>query len=227
MPRKKKQNPVGDSRNVARAFTYGPAPILKGEESDAYDQLLEDISGAVGPKDAIEEIWVSDIAIMTWEIIRYRNYKTGVIKAAVPAALEDVLDPHVMDLVEARAPDEAHFQKVLSRLGGQTTTKKLMSYWTLGKTETVEWVEHTLSTIELTMEDINARAMVLAIDDIERIDRLLMRLERSRDALFDQIDRRRAAFGDRLRHAAQEVEERAIEVVDVEPNDAEADDQAA
>ena len=112
---------------MLRAFTYGVAPILKGEDSKAYDELLAGISGAVGPKDVIEEIWVSDIAGMTWEIIRYRSYKTGLIKAAVPTVLEEVLEPVVMKLIEELSPDEARFQKSLSSIGEQTKTKEVVA----------------------------------------------------------------------------------------------------
>ena len=74
----------------------------------------------------------------------------------------------------------------------------------MGKSDIDKWVENSLGDIGLTMEDINARAIALAIDDIERVDRLSWRAETSRDALLQQIERRRAAFAERLRHAARE-----------------------
>ena len=60
---------------VDRLEIFGPPPLLEGEDSKAYDTLLARVSGAVKPKDIIEEIWVRDIVNLTWEILRLRRLK--------------------------------------------------------------------------------------------------------------------------------------------------------
>ena len=40
---------------------FGPPPLLDGESQEVYDTLLARVTGAVNPKDIIEEIWVHDI----------------------------------------------------------------------------------------------------------------------------------------------------------------------
>jgi hypothetical protein len=58
-----------------QTFLFGPAPILKGEDSEAYDALFARISMDVKPTDIIEEIWIRDVADLTWEILRWRKLK--------------------------------------------------------------------------------------------------------------------------------------------------------
>jgi hypothetical protein len=49
---------------------FGPPPLLEGEETAAYDELLVRISGAVNPADIFEEIWVRDLVDLVWEALR-------------------------------------------------------------------------------------------------------------------------------------------------------------
>lgn len=69
--------------------------------------------------------------------------------------------------------------------------------------------------------------MGLTIGEIERVDRLSYRMETSRDAVLQQIERRRAAFAERLRHAAREAEEGQFEEADIKAISPDADNQAA
>ena len=52
---------------------FGPPPLLDGESQEVYDTLLARVTGAVSPKDIIEEIWVHDIVNLVWEILRLRD----------------------------------------------------------------------------------------------------------------------------------------------------------
>jgi len=75
----------------------GAAPVLKGEDSAAYYDLLAQVSARVKPADVIEEGWVDDIVDLTWNIQRYRRYRKGLIEAAMPKALEEILTPFMDD----------------------------------------------------------------------------------------------------------------------------------
>ena len=78
--------------NRIRAVSLtGPAPILKGEDLAAYNLLLARFCKDLKPSDVIEELWLQDITILTWEILRWRRMKVCVIEAAMPAALAFVL----------------------------------------------------------------------------------------------------------------------------------------
>ena len=62
-------------KRSSRMSLFGRAPILKGEDSEAYDALFARISMDVKPTDIIEEIWIRDVADLTWEILRWRKLK--------------------------------------------------------------------------------------------------------------------------------------------------------
>ena len=85
----KKRKPAGDT--LCREVIFGPAPVLRGEDTKAYDLLLEQVSTTVKPSDIIEDIWVRDIVDLTWEILRLRRYKQGLIETAMGDALPQVL----------------------------------------------------------------------------------------------------------------------------------------
>lgn len=189
-----------------------PAPILPGEDERAYNELLSQILGTVKPKDGIEEVWVRDVADLTWEIFRNRGYKAGLIRTAVPEALEEILGPVLMHAMEVEQPNEAYLDRHRALTGEQTKVKELVGDWTVGMPETVERVNKALSRCGLTMQDVNARAMALVLQQIVQVDMLLDRAERSRNALIQEIERRRAAFAEALRQAAKELDAEAQEV---------------
>lgn len=227
MPRSKNSVPATRAKKPVRAFVYGPAPILEGENSKAYDELLASISGAVNPSDSIEDIWVNDVASMTWEILRYRRYKAALIKAAVPEALEAVIEPLVLRPTENRTQEEVQLEKLRAQRGEETRTKAIMRDWIQGDPGALNLVNDILSDLGLTMDDVNARAMALAIADIERIDSLSLRKERSRNAVLHQIECRRTAFAELLRRAARYADETALEDSDVTVMRPRANDEAA
>ena len=53
---------------VQRYAFFGPRPLLDGEDADLYDELVRRICAAAKPADAIEELYVADVAAWQWEI---------------------------------------------------------------------------------------------------------------------------------------------------------------
>lgn len=212
MARQKKRTTPSKFANDLAVSICPPAPILPGEDEKAYNELLARVSGTVKPKDAIEEILVRDIVDMTWDIFRNRGYKTRLIKSSVPTALREVLAPVIIAETEKIAPERALVESVAARRGGHSIVDDVMTRWVLGEQEVVAWVDHALDQLGLTMEDINARAMTLELNKILQIDDLLDRIERSRNALIQEIERRRAAFAEALRQATKDLDGEAQEV---------------
>src|SRR6185437_15304363 len=66
-------------------------PILPEEDPAAYDALLARVLADVKPTGTIEEILVRDIVDLSWEILRWRKIRTGLIKQAIAAALKRML----------------------------------------------------------------------------------------------------------------------------------------
>ena len=195
-----------------QTFLLGPAPILKGENSETYDNLLLAVSTAVKPTDAIEEIWIKDVADLTWEILRYRRIKEswlGVVKSdALELELEYVLDKKAEIAVGRLSESErAHYEREAHEdpdpLSEET---KLVKKWASGDSVAMKQIVKLLSWDNETLDTVEAKAFVEQLDKIEALQRFIATLEARRDAVVREIDRRRAVFAQLLRAKLQDVE---------------------
>ena len=66
-------NPLSSA--TERWAVFGPPPLLGDEKDSDYEELYARISEAVKPADILEEIWICDIADLTWEVLRLRRLK--------------------------------------------------------------------------------------------------------------------------------------------------------
>ena len=75
-----------------RMAFFGPPPLLEGEDTDAYGDLLARVSAAIRPADILEEIWLRDFLDLAWEALRYRRLKAALVNGTA-AALRSAADP--------------------------------------------------------------------------------------------------------------------------------------
>ena len=68
-----------------------PPRLLPGEKETDYTTIAVRIVRASGPRDAIEELLIRDIIDLTWEILRIRRVKAGILKASVGDGVSKVL----------------------------------------------------------------------------------------------------------------------------------------
>jgi len=61
---------------------FGLPPLLGSEKQTDYEELFAKISEAVKPADILEEIWICDIADLTWDVLRLRRMKASLIDAS-------------------------------------------------------------------------------------------------------------------------------------------------
>jgi hypothetical protein len=177
---------------------FGSAPVLRGEDSQAYDELLTQVSSDVKPSDIIEQIWIRDIVDLTWEIQRWRRVKTSIIARAVPNALRQVLAP----LAEADENSE--------------WMNALIKAWVGQKPSAIKRVNKLLASRKLTFDRVIARALTGKFEfaAVERIDRCITIVEGRRNGILREIDRRRAVFAQALRNKVQEVEDAEFETIE-------------
>ena len=80
---------------------FGPRPLIEGEDAAAYDELHARFSATIKPKDFLEEMWVRDVVDLTWETLRMRRLKAGLLTSVtwkgLKAVLSDLLDPFEAD----------------------------------------------------------------------------------------------------------------------------------
>lgn len=72
---------------------FGPAPVLEGEDTGAYNELLMRITVRLKPSDIIEDIWVREITVHSWEILRWHRAKNNFLSYQEPISLENPLAP--------------------------------------------------------------------------------------------------------------------------------------
>jgi hypothetical protein len=197
-----------------QTFLFGPAPILRGEDSEAYGVLFARISMDVKATDIIEEIWIKDVADLTWEILRYRRIKENWLATLKSDALEKELE-HILDKKEeeiawsrlsesecAELDTEVHDNPPVSL----PSEKKLVKKWASGDLNAKKRINKLLSWDNETLDTVEARAFVDELANIEGLQRLIATLEARRDAALREIDRHRAVFAQLLRTKLQDIE---------------------
>src|SRR5712671_383558 len=169
----------------------GPRPLIDGEDATNYDVILERFSADVAPADFVEEIWVRNIVDLVWDSVRLRRLKSQLLQAAAHQGLERLL-ASIIDWMRA----------------GQLARK-----WALGDEEAMGEVERLLGRAGLTFDAVMAQTLAARIDDVERIDRMVIIAEARRDAVLREIRSRRAAFGQALRRAGDAIDAEFEDVV--------------
>jgi hypothetical protein len=184
-------SPPAATRTGCRAL-LGPRPLIDGEDGTNYDTILKRISSDVAPADFVEEIWVRNVVDLVWESVRLRRLKSHLLHAAAHEGLNQVLTPML----------------------GRLDAHDLSGRWASADEEAVGEVEQLLGQAGLTIDAVMAQTLAARIDDVERIDRMVIIAEVRRDAVLREIRSRRAAFGQALRRAGQAID---AEFEDVAP----------
>ena len=190
MNSKRKSGAVSKSKALARTTIFGPPPILPGEDARAYEKLASEVATAVKPTSIIEEIWINDIADLTWKITRLRKLKAQLMSDSVPGIL----------------------RKYFEYLGDPD---KFVRKWVSGDPGVKARVEKRLSYINLTIDSVYGQALLKDVKHIERLDQMIMVIERRRNSVFHEIDRHRASLSRALRGKVDEIED--AEYKEIEP----------
>jgi hypothetical protein len=213
---KKQDNPTekngfdeqSDTSNIeARIDFFGRPPLLESEDAAKYDELLARVTETVRPSDLIEEIWIQDIVDLSWEVWRLRRLKMNLHIASIPDAIAKMLvrpgKPEFITDVEGES-GIVFVGRIFP-----TEAQELAQKWAAKDPSAAEEVKGLLAAHGQSMDTVEVRALVLALDSIERIDRSIMNMEMRRNAVLREIDRRRdhKAFAKNLQSAMREVKE--------------------
>jgi hypothetical protein len=170
---------------------FDPPPLFEGEEK-TYDQLLTEVSRAVIPSDIFEDIWVREVVDLTIEVLRLRRLKVNLIRANEYKGLSEALTP------------------LVDRLQAET----LAAGWAARKSDVVKEVNKLLTSAGLSTDIILAQTFSLKLNDVERIEHMVSLAEARRNATLREIDRHRQTLGQRLRQAAQQIEDGQFRVIE-------------
>jgi hypothetical protein len=171
---------------------FGPPPLFDGEDTKIYEQLLTRVSTTVMPTDIFEDIWVREVVDLTIEVLRLRRLKASLMTANAYKGLTETLSPLV----------------------GRMQAETLAEGWAARKSDVVEEVTKTLTSAGLTIDSIMAQTFSLKLNDMERIEYMIALAEARRNATLREIDRRRQTLGQKLRRAAQQLEDGQFRVIE-------------
>jgi hypothetical protein len=181
------------SSAIDRVVAIAPAPLLPGEKQADYADVALRVIRAAKPRDAIEEFLVRDVVDLTWEILRLRRVKAGMLRASMGVGVE----------------------RALARVGRpHLEGDQLGKSWAAGDDSARKKVDAILNKAGLTIDEAIAIALESKLDSFERLDRLLASAEARRNNALREVDRHRDALGGGVRRSIGEIED--AEFQDVE-----------
>jgi hypothetical protein len=160
------------------------------ESSDELAAMCEQVNQEIKPTGFIERIYVADVVALTWDILRLRRCKTGIINGAFLAALQRILE----QLLCRRDFDgfDDHAADDLAR--GWFRNKK-------AKTQ----IATLLRKFGLDEGAIEAEAFRLRAEDLERLDRMLALAEVRRDRTLRCIADHRQSLAKQLKQGTDQI----------------------
>jgi hypothetical protein len=162
---------------------FGPSPLVEGEDARQYDEIQTRFSATIKPKDILEEMWTRDVVDLTWEILRMRRLKAGLLTSVMSGGVEKLLGL-LLDWSEAYGLSKA---------------------WSARDPDAIKAVDELLAARGLTMEQATAWGFAGRIDVFERIDRMAMAAEARRNSALRELERHRASLAQALRQASDDV----------------------
>ena len=184
-----------DDTQKASNMNYFRPALLRTESEEDFEKLFDELKRDVQPATFVELMYVSDIANRTWDIIRHRRNKAGIINNAFRTALANILRPILLP------PGAAYDTYILET---DLTARKLAYDWFFSQ-ESKDRVSALLEEAELDMGAAEAEALRLSLDHIERVDRLLTAAEASRDKALRSIAWCRESFTNKLQQSSERI----------------------
>jgi hypothetical protein len=181
-------HPSAVSDVLDRVVTIAPSPLLPGEKQADYAEIALRIVKGAQARDAVEEFLTRDVIDLTWDILRLRRMKAGLLRASAARGVRAILSTIGY-----------------SDFSGQG---RFAEEWARGKASTRQEFSEILKKAGLTMDDAMAEAFAKEIDSFERrFDRMLASAEARRNNALREIDRHRSALGAAVRQVVDEVED--------------------
>jgi hypothetical protein len=167
------------------------APLLNAESADEFALLQKELKDEIRPEGVIEQICVDDFAVLVWESLRYRRYKTAMINNSRLAALQGILEQLLC------AEDYEHsYEK-------DRDAEALARDW-FGNQRAQARVAKLLRKFQMDEGAIEAGAFRLCFEELERLDRMPTFAEVRRDRALRFIADYRQLLAKQLRQTATE-----------------------
>ncbi len=177
-------------RGQYRSNLLPTLPFLITESRDDFDRIRDALDQDLKPRGIIEQMFVADIAVLTWEILRLRRCKTGIINSAFRAALGELLKQIL------RKPGELVCE--------EEEAESLALAW-FSDPAVKQQVSELLREFQLDESAIEAEAIRSSAAEFELLDRLLASLESRRNKALRCIADYRGDWARQLREGSDRV----------------------
>jgi hypothetical protein len=154
--------------------------VLRSESADEYTSLHKKLIEEIGPRGAIEAVYVEEITALIWDIQRLRNCKVSVIHQMSRRALGNIL-------------------KELLPINEKVKGDALPNRWFEDDADAKEEVSEILKRFDLDESAIEAQAIKLASDELEWLDKALVLATSRLDKSLRFIKSYRVGFVDDVR----------------------------
>ena len=179
-------NPVYAVPERVRAL-LGPSWLIEGEDPKLYEELLGRVGAAVEPTDIIDWLLLKDVVAITWEIQRSRRQRETIVRMGRLKAMEQVLEqtiPREGELADSGYRDSQRDDRAW-------TISNIARKWLSGDIEMTGDVVARLEDAGFSLNDIAAQSLTVQANELDRVDNQVQRHEARRDAILQQIERRR------------------------------------
>ena len=168
---------------LKKSSLCGPSPLTEGEDARQYDEMQTRFSATIKPKDILEEMWTRDVVELTWDVLRMRRFKAGLLTSVMSVGVD----------------------KILNRLLDWEDADELSKAWSARDPDAIKTVDELLAARGLTMDLGAARGFEARIEVFERIDRMTTAAEARRNSALHELERHRASLAQALRQASDDV----------------------
>ena len=166
---------------------FSTPALLMTESAEDFASLSAALAQAIKPRDVVEQMYVGEIAALSWEILRFRRCKVAIVNSDFKGALEGLLSRLI------RTPDWDDLRALVENWFSEPAAKK----------EVLELLAH----YHLEESAIEAEAIRSRSSELEVLDRMLTSLEFRRNKALRCI----ADYQDRLAQQVREVSDPVIE----------------
>jgi hypothetical protein len=162
------------------------APIIPGEDREQFLNLADMVFSNVKPRDFIEETFARDLCYIFWDLMRARRLKTEIYRINADKGMDVLL---------------RQLEPKWDRAG-----------WLARKPEVINKIDGILHSAGWTSNSVMAATLFETLNEMERIDHMILMLETRKNAVFREIDRYRTAHSARLGWECQKLELREAEL---------------
>jgi hypothetical protein len=146
----------------------GPAPLIGTEDPSRYRDFLTQFVMQFDPQEITEWLLVNDLVNVNWEKLRYLRAKATLIRLACPAVASELLGQSCFQ-TDGFSHEQFRSQPVAATKGRSADAGR------------------KLASFELTVDDVVDSALIEKLDQVERFDKLIERLENRREKLFREF----------------------------------------